>query len=145
MFLRETAPASHPRVAEAELPRITVRRCEALRTINVGLRRSFRNESRTATFSFIPASWECVKGPVRLASRPLAPEFSSGQSGRSVVPDLFDRRRIRSQPTFHGRVSTNRADTGFQNYLNLTADNQKVHIFLDGVEQHAVTADPDTG
>ena len=61
------------------------------------------------------------------------------------MPDLFDRRRIRSQPTFHGRVSTNRADTGFQNYLNLTADNQKVHIFLDGVEQHAVTADPDTG
>jgi len=86
-----------------------------------------------------------METPVRLAWRPLAPEFSSGQLGRSVVSDLFERRRIRSQPTFHGRVSTNRADTGFQNYLNLTADNQKVHIFLDGVEQHAVTADPDTG
>jgi len=61
------------------------------------------------------------------------------------VSDLFERRRIRSQPTFHGRVSTNRADTGFQNYLNLTADNQKVHVFLDWVEQHAVTADPDAG
>lgn len=53
-------------------------------------------------------------------------------------------RRLR-QPTFHGRVSTSRADEGFENYLNLTAGHYRIHVFLNGKERLAITADPDAG
>jgi hypothetical protein len=49
------------------------------------------------------------------------------------------------QPTFHGRVSTDRADRGFDNYLDLMASHYRLHIFLDGKEHPAVTADPEAG
>jgi hypothetical protein len=49
------------------------------------------------------------------------------------------------RPTFHGRVSTNRADRGFDNYLALTMGNYHMHIYLNGEEQEAVTADPEAG
>jgi hypothetical protein len=49
------------------------------------------------------------------------------------------------QAHFHGRVSTNRADRGFDNYLALTASNYTMRIFLDGNEHAAVTADPEAG
>lgn len=49
------------------------------------------------------------------------------------------------QPTFHGRVSTERADKGFDNYFNLTAAHYCIRIFLNGEEQRAVTADPAAG
>ena len=48
--------------------------------------------------------------------------------------------------TFQGRVSTNRADKGFENYLNLRRGHYRMRVFLDGEEhQDVVTADPDTG
>jgi hypothetical protein len=49
------------------------------------------------------------------------------------------------QPTFLGRVSTDRADSGFDNYLKLTTDRYHIRIFLDDKEQRAVTADPNAG
>jgi hypothetical protein len=50
------------------------------------------------------------------------------------------------QPTFHGRVSTDRTDGGFDNYLKLTTDRYHIRIFLDDKEQQqAVTADPEAG
>jgi hypothetical protein len=63
------------------------------------------------------------------------------------VSEPFDDRRVRNRPSFHGRVSTNRLDKGFQNYLNLKMDDYKIYIFLDGVERSAstMTADPNAG
>jgi hypothetical protein len=49
------------------------------------------------------------------------------------------------QPIFHGRISTDRKDGGFDNYLKLTTDHYRIRIFLDNKEQRAVTADPDAG
>jgi hypothetical protein len=49
------------------------------------------------------------------------------------------------QPIFHGRVSTNRADKGFDNYLALTVSDYCVHVFFNGEERPAVTADPEAG
>jgi len=60
------------------------------------------------------------------------------------MSDAFYRRPATS-PTFHGRVSTDRSDKGFDNYLRLTAARYRLHIFLDGKEQPAVTADPQAG
>ena len=60
------------------------------------------------------------------------------------MSDPFYRPPVR-QPTFHGRVSTNRSDKGFDNYRTLTAAHYHVHIFLNGEEQKAVTADPEAG
>ena len=49
------------------------------------------------------------------------------------------------QPSFHGRVSTDRTDSGFDNYLALTTGQYRMRIFLDGEERPAVTADPVAG
>jgi hypothetical protein len=46
---------------------------------------------------------------------------------------------------FHGRVSTDRTDSGFDNYLILTKAGYRLHIFLNGEEQRSVTADPEAG
>jgi hypothetical protein len=62
----------------------------------------------------------------------------------ALVSDPFYRPPAR-QPHFHGRVSTNRADRGFENYLALTTGNYRMHIFLNGKEHPAVTADPEAG
>ncbi len=49
-------------------------------------------------------------------------------------------------PTFHGRVSTNRSDEGFRNYLSLTANNYRMRVYLDGEQrEEVITADPDAG
>jgi hypothetical protein len=62
------------------------------------------------------------------------------------VSEPFDGRCRRNHATFHGRVSTNRVDKGFQNYLNLLMDSYKICVFLNGVEHHAtMTADPGAG
>jgi hypothetical protein len=53
--------------------------------------------------------------------------------------------RPAGQPTFHGRVSTDRSDEGFDNYLTLTAGHYHLRVFLNGQEQRAVTADPEVG
>lgn len=60
------------------------------------------------------------------------------------MSDQFYRPLIR-QPTFHGRVSTDRTDSGFDNYLALTTSQYRMRIFLDGKERPAVTADPAAG
>jgi hypothetical protein len=60
------------------------------------------------------------------------------------VSDPFYRRPARS-PNFHGRVSTNRADRGFDNFLALMICNYSMRIFLNGKEHSAVTADPNAG
>ena len=62
----------------------------------------------------------------------------------SIVSDPFYRPPARS-PNFHGRVSTNRADKGFDNYLALTVNDYRVRIFFNGEEYPAVTADPLAG
>jgi hypothetical protein len=49
------------------------------------------------------------------------------------------------RPIFHGRVSTNRGDKGFDNYLALTVNDYRVRIFFNGDEHPAVTADPEAG
>jgi len=48
-------------------------------------------------------------------------------------------------PTFHGRVSTDRSDRGFENYHKLITAHYSIRIFLDGREQRPVTADPEAG
>jgi hypothetical protein len=48
------------------------------------------------------------------------------------VSEPFDGRHVRNRPSFHGRVSTNRSDRGFQNYLNLITDGYKICVFLNG-------------
>ena len=49
------------------------------------------------------------------------------------------------KPIFHGRVSTNRTDKGFDNYLALTVSHYRVQVFFNGEECPAVTADPEAG
>jgi hypothetical protein len=49
------------------------------------------------------------------------------------------------QPTFHGKVSTDRADRGFDNYLILAGAGYQLRILLNGKEHLAVTADPVVG
>ena len=49
------------------------------------------------------------------------------------------------QPTFHGRVSKNRTDKGFENYLSLAAGHYRIRVFLNGKEHLAITADPHAG
>ena len=83
-----------------------------------------------------------MKASVRFRPAELGP--SSCRGGRRSVSDPFYRPPARP-PIFHGRVSTNRADQGFDNYLTLSADNFRMHIFLNGEEQPAVTADPEAG
>ena len=62
------------------------------------------------------------------------------------MSEPFDGRHVRNRPSFHGRVSTNRSDRGFQNYLNLITDGYKICVFLNGVEHHrTMAADPDAG
>ena len=60
------------------------------------------------------------------------------------MSDPFYRPPARS-PNFHGRVSTKRADSGFDNFLALMIGNYSLRIFLNGKEHSAVTADPDAG
>jgi hypothetical protein len=60
------------------------------------------------------------------------------------VSDPFHRPPVRC-PTFHGRVSTDRADKGYNNYLILTGAGYRLRIFLNGEEQKTVTADPEAG
>jgi hypothetical protein len=60
------------------------------------------------------------------------------------VSDPFYRPPV-SQPTFHGRVSTDRTDRGFDNYLALVLGQYYMRIFLGGKERAAVTADPAAG
>jgi hypothetical protein len=63
------------------------------------------------------------------------------------VSEPFDGRHVRNRPSFHGRVSTNRLDKGFQNYLNLMMDGYQIRVILNGVERSAktISADPDAG
>jgi hypothetical protein len=60
------------------------------------------------------------------------------------VSDPFYRPPAR-QATFHGRVSTDRADKGFDNYLALTTGQYRLRIYFNGEEQEVVTADPVAG
>ena len=60
------------------------------------------------------------------------------------MSDPFYRAPAR-QPSFHGRVSTNREDKGLDNYLRLTTGNYRMHVYLNGQEQPAVTSDPQAG
>ena len=53
--------------------------------------------------------------------------------------------RAPARPSFHGRVSSDRGDNGFENYLDLAGAGYRIRIFLNGEEQLAVTADSEAG
>jgi hypothetical protein len=61
------------------------------------------------------------------------------------MPDPFERRR-QVRRTFQGRVSYDKSDRGYENYINLLRDGYRIRIFLNDVEQaHCLIADPDEG
>ncbi len=61
--------------------------------------------------------------------------------------NIFERRiKPRGGVEFHGRVSADKDDRGYQNLLNLGGPGPSIRIMLDGVEQpHSVMADPIEG